>query len=279
VRSVRLGSILGGIAVLAALLSVPSASAATLVGDYQLQGSRASSGAGPSLTNIGAGNSFQSDTVMGVSRQVLSFPSGGGLQMSPAGLSTTHYSEVVTFRFATALAPPQDYARILDSGNATSDTGLYDNLGFLDFFEGGNDYQQGTSPVFADNTYATVALVVDSGGTRAYFNGVLKSAFPGLYAVQSNTLRFFRDNDGANSGEESAGAVSCIRVYSGGLTAAEVAAIGASPTCAVPSATPANPTPATTTVTPHKKKCKKKHKKRSAESAKKKKCKKHKKKR
>ena len=63
--------------------------------------------------------------------------------------------------------------------------------------------------------------------------------------------------------------MSCIRVYGGALTNAEVGAIGASPTCAAPP----SPAPLVT-----KKKCKK-HKKmhRSAESAKKKKCKKKKK--
>jgi hypothetical protein len=272
--------VLGGIAAAVCLLFATPAGAATLLGDYQFQGTRASSGPGPQLLNVGdVGGTygFVNDTVMGVPRKVLTFSSGSGLQMAPAGLTSNSYSEVVTFRFTTALAPPEDYARILDSTDGSLDTGLYDNLGFLDFYEGGNDYQQGTSPVFADNTYATVALVVDSGGTRGYFNGVLKSAFPGLYAVQSDTLRFFKDDNTENS----AGGVSCIRVYSGGLTDAEIAGIGASPTCGDPTAvTPSTPTPATTTpLTPHKKKCKKKHKKRSAESAKKKKCKKHKKKR
>jgi hypothetical protein len=79
----------------------------------------------------------------------------------------------------------------------------------------------------------------------------------GLY-LGSDTLRFFKDN----GSEESAGAVSCIRVYSGALTDAEVAAIGASQTCA-PHASSA----------PHKKKCKKKKRKHRAAEAKKK-CKK-----
>jgi len=67
--------------------------------------------------------------------------------------------------------------------------------------------------------------------------------------------------------EDSAGAVSCIRVYGGVLTAPEVAAIGASPTCATPAV-------------PQAKKCKKKKRKHhTAAAAKKhkKKCKKKKK--
>ena len=71
--------------------------------------------------------------------------------------------------------------------------------------------------------------------------------------VVNDTLRFFKD-DGTS--EESAGAVSCIRVYSGALTDAEVSGIGASPTCGPVSAPVSPPAAAETT----KKKCKK-HKK------------------
>ena len=77
----------------------------------------------------------------------------------------------------------------------------------------------------------------------------------------SDTLRFFKDDGsrGLCRGRP------CIRVFSGVLTDAEVAAIGVSPSCQAP----APPPPVV-----KKKKCKKHKKKRSAESAKKKKCKK-----
>lgn len=153
------------------------------------------------------------------------------------------------------MAPPQDYARILDATNGTSDTGLYDNDGSLDFY-GGMDFQQGPPGVFADNAYVTIALTAP-GGTNGYVNGVQNNSYPGLYAVMGNTLRFFKDD----GDEDSAGAVSCIRVYDGALTDAEVAAIGASPTCGTV-------TPAPPTATPRRK-CKRHHKKRSAEAAKK----------
>jgi hypothetical protein len=233
-------------AALAAALLAPSASAATLTGDYQFQGTRASSGPGPALTDIGAGNVFVSDNVMGATRQVLAFPAGTGLQMSPAGLGSGSgtYTEVVTFRFASVTP---DYFRILDSTNGTGDSGLYIHEGKLDFYDQdtGTDFES-SSALLSPDTYATVAMV--SGfpyDAIAYFNGARVAQFFRGYGVIADTLRFFKDD----SSEESAGAVSCIRVFNGALSDAEVAAIGASPTCTAP--------PAVT----KKKKCKKKKKK------------------
>jgi hypothetical protein len=97
--------------------------------------------------------------------------------------------------------------------------------------------------------------------SKVYVNGGLQLTTSEGVTPFSDTLRLFKD-DGS---EESAGAVSCIRVYSGVLSAIEVAAIGSSPTCGA-------------VTSPPKTKCKKhKRKHRSAESAKKKKCKKKKK--
>ena len=258
------GWVLGGTAAAACLLLAAPAGAATLVGDYQLQGTLASSGPGPALTDVGSGNSFQSDTVMGTPRQVLTFPDGNGLQLNPTGLpSPGQYSEVLTFRFVT-VAP--DYYRVLDSlaGGGAADSGLYVRDGRLDFYDqsSSNDFES-PSALFTSNTFATVAMVMVGfpTGTTVYFNGAPVATFPGDYNLGSDTLHFFKDN---GSSEESAGAVSCIRVFSGALTDAEVAAIGASPNCAPPAASPA---------TPHKKKCKKKKKKHRAAEAKKK-CKK-----
>ena len=270
--------ILGGIVASACLLLAASASAATLTGDYQLQGTRASSGPGPALTDLGAGNGFATDTVMGVSRQVLTFPVGNGLQMSPAGLGdgTRPYSEVLTFRFDSVAG---DYRRILDNTNGVgdTDTGLYANEGKIDLYvqTPGTDHES-SSALLPSNTYATVAMVAAGfpTGTTAYFNGAPVANYPGDFNVTGDTLRFFQDD----ADEESGGALSCIRVFNGALTNGEVAAIGADPRCGAP---------ATTT----KKKCKKKKKKKkqqhqaaatktaAGQVAKKKKCKKKKKKR
>lgn len=259
-------SVLGGVAAAACLLFAAPAGAATLIGDYQFQGTRASSGPGPVLSDIAPGPSFQTENVMGLTRQVLAFPLRTGVQMSTAGLGagTGPYSEVTTVRLSLATAP-YSYVRILDSTNGVDDTGLYSHgdvqgaPGRLDFYpENGPDYES-SSTLITNDTYVTVALVVGGvGGARAYFNGAFVALYPGSYPVVADTLRFFRD-EGTGAAESSAGAVSCIRVFSGALTDDEVAAIGASPTCGAPAVAP-------------KKKCKKK--KHRAAEAKKKKCKK-----
>jgi hypothetical protein len=255
-------------ATIAAILPAQIASAATPVGEYQLQGTLASSGGvGPALTDIGTGNAFQADTVNGASRQVLTFPAHNGLQMSPAGLGSAGFSVVMTFRLATVAG----YERILDLSNNSSDSGLYAHDGKADIYviDDGTNHDS-ASAVFADNTYATVVFIngdVFAAHSRVFVNGVFATDYSGYLPLMGDTLRFFKDASGGSppgtSDEDSAGAVSCIRVFNGQLSVAEVGAIGTSPTCGYSApATPAK----------HKKKCKKKHKKRAATTAKK--CKK-----
>ena len=242
------------------LLFATGASAATLVGDYQLQGTLASSGTGPALTNIGSGtNEFQNDNVMGASRQVLAFPLDNGVQISPAGVGTGPYSLVTTFRFDDQ----SGYSKILDPVNGTDDSGLYADGGYVFYTKNPAPHYQITSDasnVFANNVYATTVVVVTPPSeTKVYVNGTLQLTAANGLTPLNDTLRLFKDD----TSEDSAGAVSCIRLYSGGLSPADAAGIGASPTCGTVS-TPTTP----------KKKCKKHKKKHRAADAKKKKCKK-----
>jgi concanavalin A-like lectin/glucanase superfamily protein len=226
-------SVLGGIVVVACLVVATPAVAATLVGDYQFQGTRGSSGPGPAVTDVGAGpDVFQTDTVMGSSRQVLAFPLHGGVRISPAGLSPGAYSVVTTFR----LDDLTGYRRILDPSNGTNDAGFYEYSGGADYYyvlphTPGEEYN--SAIVLTDHVYATAVLtVVPPSQSRFYVNGALQvTSTEGLVPV-GDTLRLFKDNDTSGTpDEDSAGAVSCIRVYSGALTDNEVAGIGASATC------------------------------------------------
>jgi hypothetical protein len=254
---------------MAAIVWASPASAATLIGDYQFQGTLASSGAGPALTKVGSGTSeFQSDNVLGSARQVLAFGLASGVQISPAGVGTGSYSVVTTFRFDNTAS----YERILDTTDGTSDRGIYVSGSVLDPGYGYPFYSSSPPPyqvtgdntrAYANNVYATTAIVVSPPSlTSIFVNGALELTGTTGVTPLSDTLRFFKDD----STDESPGAVSCIRLYKGGLSAAEVAGIGASPTCGAVASPPV------------KKKCKKhKRKHRSADSAKKKKCKKKKK--
>jgi Concanavalin A-like lectin/glucanases superfamily len=267
------GAILAGIALAACLVLAPSAGAATLLGDYQFQGTRASSGPGPDLTGVNDVGTYQTESVMGTTRQVLAFAQGTGLQMSPTGLSTAEHSVVMTFRL---FDDDGNYNRILDWSHGTSDNGLYDIERKVSYYRTLEEVES-PSTVFGSNSYSTLAVTVaDTPSTRVFVNGTPALESPHQEGIIGNALRFFVDNSsGGTPGEESAGAVSCIRVFSGVLSDSEISAIGASPDCAAHPA-PAQPpaqSPGTT-----KKKCKKhKRKHHSAESAKKKKCKKKKK--
>jgi concanavalin A-like lectin/glucanase superfamily protein len=267
----RLVSTLPGLVLAAALLLASSASGATLAGDYQFQGTRASSGPGPAVTDIGAGaGTFQTDTVMGASRKVLSFPLHNGVQMKPSvGTGNVPYSVVTTFRLDNVGVSGDAYRRILDPSNATADSGFYVLQGAATYFPEVIDQVTSPSVVFGVNVYATVAVTSSPPGlSKIYVNGIQVLSANETLPVVADTLRVFKDN---GNFEESAGAVSCIRVFKGALTDGEVSAIGASPTCTAPPSPPSQPSSA-----PVKKKCKKHKKHRSAESAKKS-CKKKKK--
>jgi hypothetical protein len=265
VGKARVISVIVGVAMTIALLGASTASAATLTGDYQFQGTRNSSGPGPVALDIGAGgNSFQSDNVFGTTRQVLRFPEGSGVQMFPAGVGLGSYSVVTTFRFDEV----DGYRRILNPHNnddTSSDRGLYEYSGLAAIYPDGPEVDS-SQVVFAPNNYGTVVMTSEPPiRTKVYVNGSLVAEAPETIDVEGDALHFFKDE--GTSTEQSAGAVSCIRVYSGALTDAEAGAIGASPTCG----TVASPSV-------KKKKCKK-HKKKHRAAEAKKKCKKHKKKR
>jgi hypothetical protein len=268
VKQGRIVSCVGAVAIAIALWASP-ASAATLIGDYQFQNTRAASGTGGSVIDVGGLNTFQGDTVMGVPRQVLAFPQHSGVQISPTGLGGSTdpaYSAVATFRLDTV----SGFVRILDPSNGANDFGFYTQNGRARYV-GANVNFIGDNTVMADSVYATVAITSQPSPTRTrfYVNGSLQLDDTKTEPLIADTLRYFKDNvTGGSTGEDSAGAVSCIRVYSGVLTDAEVGGIGASPTCGT-----VTPPPTTT-----KKKCKK-HKKKHRGAEAKKKCKKHKKKR
>jgi Concanavalin A-like lectin/glucanases superfamily len=219
--------------VLAATLLVlgggEAASAATLKANYQLRGTLASEVAGaPELTNLGSGNRFAFETIDGVRRSVLAFPEGNGLSLATTGLvDPNNYSVALVFR----LAETSGYRRILDFSNGASDNGFYDFFGKAVIYGAGTRSQ---GIVFGDSYVQVVftSAAAPGGEQRlvAYVNGteVVSGTAAKDFDLAPGTLRFFQDNtSGPAGGEESAGAVACILVYDGALTAAEAAQVAA----------------------------------------------------
>jgi hypothetical protein len=223
---------------------VEGAGAATLRAAYRFQGDLASEVAGaPELVNIGQGNRFAVERVDGLGRHpVLSFPEGNGLSLATTGLvDPTNNSVVVVFRFAKT----SGFRRILDLAGGTSDTGLY-NLDGRVMLYAGPETAASKSAVLGDS-YAQIALTnaAAPGGSEqatAYLNGVEVAAarISKGFDLGPAGLRFFKDNtSGPYTGEESSGAVSCVLVYDGTLTANEVSQVAGDPTlCPAPRPVP-----------------------------------------
>ena len=223
-KTQRMALVLAATAV-AAGLAAEGAAAATLVAAYKFKNSLSSSvGSAPDIKNIGPGKTaFVTENVRGSSKRVLAFPQDNGLKLATRRLipSRGAYSVRILFRFTTVAG----YERILDARGGTSDNGLYDHSGALDFYDAGDNEGPGTP--LADRTYAKVAFTRNaSKRVTGYVNGHRQFRYhdsSGQATLRGGPLIFFRDNlSGGTTGENSAGAVSRIRVYRGALTAAQV---------------------------------------------------------
>ncbi len=227
----RLGLVVITAALVAAVAAQGAAAMPPLEADYQFQDSYASSVAGPgAIGNVGPGNAFTTEALGCGSARVLAFPEGSGLQLAPNPASTNHYSVVVLFRLADVSGYRRIYAPGI-SGAFTTDSGLYNYTGKLDFYDSSLPIKDvfGPGVVFANNAYAEVALSYDyagTDGTVGFVNGVPQFSYPSTGQAQATALRFFKDNDsGGTVGEDSAGAVARIRIYGGSLSAADAAQI------------------------------------------------------
>lgn len=221
-----------------------SASAATLRAEYRFQGDLASEVTGaPALANLGQGNRFALERIDGLDRQVLAFPEGNGLSLTTMGLvDPANHSVVVVFRLAETLG----YRRIIDFTGGTSDDGLY-NLNGKVVLYGGGAASQGIvlGDSFTQLTLTNAALAEDAERATAYVNGVEVATARASrgFDLRSGVLRFFQDNtSGPATGEEAGGAVSCILVYDGVLTTAEVRQVASDLTlCPAPRQVPGRP--------------------------------------
>ena len=174
--------------------------------------------------NIGHGSSsFVDETVYTESRTVLSFPEGNGVSLSQttAVIDSGRYTIELLFRFHQI----DGWRKIIDFKHGSDDAGLYSFDGRLNFYP----TALAPRPTIAADTYAQVVLTrAASGKVTGFVNGVRQFSFRDVDELAvidaSDALRFFVD-DTATGGEQSAGAVSRIRLYDGPSNASQVAVL------------------------------------------------------
>ena len=235
----RHGQIIATLACVAASsIGAQAAVAATLVGQYLFQGNLASSVPGaPALVAIDPAHlsGFVTDTVNGVARTVYGFSgtslpeNQGGLQLDDSSgfVPPNDYSVDLLFEFTSGA---NAWRRIFDVLNRQSDTGFYvDSSNLLHAYPAGSG-----GPAVSTGVYHNVALTVSAGTTvMAYLDGAL--AFTATttslnLSNPQNVFNLFLDNTvGSGLGEWAPGRIALADFYSGALSAAEVAALNASP--------------------------------------------------
>jgi Concanavalin A-like lectin/glucanases superfamily len=196
------------LAAVAAFAAVPASAA--VIGDFRLDGNLTNS-AGGALSIANNGGSLGAT---GITFGANQGPTISGFS-SPA-----NYSVETSFRFDIT----GGYRRIMNFLNSTSDTGLYNLNGRLNFY---NITTSATTP-FAPNQLSNVVFTRDSSGNSVgYVNGTALISFTnaGLTNIGfANVLHMFVD-DNAVGGEASPGFVDYIRIYDTALSASEVAGL------------------------------------------------------
>lgn len=210
--------------ILAATMGV--AQAATLTHDYELNNSLSDALGGPSLISAGGTLSATGYT----------FGANQGLSLSNGFANAGDYSIELQFSFdATG-----DWRKILDFKNLTSDNGLYNLNGALNFYPIING---ATNPI-GSGTSVNVILTRD-GSTNVvvgYVNGVQEISFADSdYAVFDATngiANFFNDDYQTSQREASSGFVDFIRVYDGPLSSNQARCLSSSNPlrCGIPGA-------------------------------------------
>jgi Concanavalin A-like lectin/glucanases superfamily len=210
----------GAIAV--AMSTGTSAFAATLIADYQFHGTFASVVAGaPDLVPLNT-VTFTTAAVNGHITDVASFAQGSGLRMdAPPGTSAAGYSVIVQVSLNTVAG----YRKLIDFKDRTADSGLYALSSYLDFYP----VASGAAAVVPAGTFVQVAMTRDASGQVAgYVDGIRQFTFSDTssYTVlATSAFNLFIDDTVTGGNEASSGLVARVRLYSGALSAAEVAAL------------------------------------------------------
>ena len=192
------------------LLHLP-ARAAVLIHEFALRGSLSDNLDGDPLTALGG-----QITSLGYV-----FAANQGISLSSRILDPQSYSVELSFRLDNISGP----TKIIDFHNLTSDPGLYQRNGRLDFTPvttaATTDFSAGL------NVHLVLTRNGETGLVTAYVNGQERFSFldpNGLASTPgfSNKLNFFVEDNGLNA---SGGTLNYLRVFNGSLNANEVSGL------------------------------------------------------
>jgi len=183
-----------------------------LVHDYELNGSLTDALGGPSLVSNGG-------TLLGGGGY--SFGPDQGLTLSNA-LSSTSYTIDMTLSLDTI----SGYRKLIDFKNLTSDDGLYDLNGMLDFYP----WTQSPPNMIAANTTVDITLTRDgtTGDVTGFINGYQVMGFndstigDALFTGPNDIMTFVEDDTHTGGSEASGGTLDDIRIYTGAATQAQL---------------------------------------------------------
>lgn len=188
---------------------------------YDLNGSTADSLGGPNAVLVNPA---------GLGATGYTFGPGEGVTISSAIDPVTYSLEMLFSIDATS-----GYRRLVDFLNQTSDTGLYDLNGLLNFY----NVATGSTGVITAGQMTHLVITRDGATDQfvGYINGALQLSFAdstGLaqFSGPDNIINLLMD-DLAVPGEQSSGFLDYVRIYSGVLTAEQAFSLsqgGAPPT-------------------------------------------------
>ncbi len=207
------------------------AGAAVLIRDYEFNGNLTDTKGGPAL--VSAGGTIKSASYAFAAQQGLSLSSWTGVANDGA-----NYTLDISCKITSTNGVEAKVGKLIDVKNLTSDDGFYrfGQTSALNWYNGtdpnGGD-NLGTAGMFPLNLY--VRLVVTRNATTkalvGYLNGAVQftitdSFDTGIFDAANSVMRFFQDDAVTTGTEFATGEVNQIRIYSGPMTAAEVAALG-----------------------------------------------------
>lgn len=151
---------------------------------------------------------------------VFTFQANPGLLLVDPAINPATYTIEAWFKFDTV----SGYRRILDFRNRTSDTGLYNLSGSLNFY--GATTASVSDFVAGQLMHVVVTRLAETGEFAGYVNGQLRLAFTDSSSLATlsgpeKQLYFFTD-DNAVGNEASSGSVDFIRLYDQALSSEQV---------------------------------------------------------